>query len=98
MPKEGGHQKDVRAKGRLMAFVNDHVDKGQLLVSGLIGNEDRKVASKAEIYGETWYKSEVTVPLETSFTLYTGKVRTKHKLSFGSWGVPFGALNLMRSR
>nr|WP_047475604.1 sporulation protein YqfD [Bacillus siamensis] len=76
-------------KGQPMAFVNDHVDKGQLLVSGLIGNEDRKVASKAEIYGETWYKSEVTVPLETSFTLYTGKVRTKHKLSFGSWGVPF---------
>jgi similar to stage IV sporulation protein len=56
-------------KGQPMAFVNDHVDKGQLLVSGLIGNEDRKVASKAEIYGETWYKSEVTVPLETSFTL-----------------------------
>ncbi|KXZ18456.1 stage IV sporulation protein [Bacillus nakamurai] len=78
-------------KGQPMAFVNDHVEKGQLLVSGLIGSEDHqhKVASKAEIYGETWYKSNVTVPLETSFTVYTGKVRTKHKLAFGSLAVPF---------
>ncbi|MBY8912920.1 sporulation protein YqfD [Bacillus sp. YC2] len=81
-------------KGQPMAFVNDHVAKGQLLVSGLIGSEDhqQKVASKAEIYGETWYKSQVTVPLETSFTVYTGKVRTKHKLAFGSWAVPFWGL------
>ncbi|MBT2574378.1 sporulation protein YqfD [Bacillus sp. ISL-51] len=81
-------------KGQPMAFVNDHVEKGQLLVSGLIGSEDQqqKVASKAEIYGETWYKSHVTVPLETSFTVYTGKVRTKHKLAFGSWTVPFWGL------
>ena len=40
-----------------------------MLVSGLIGSEEekQKVGAKGKIYGETWYKSTVTVPLETSF-------------------------------
>ncbi|ARW07554.1 sporulation protein YqfD [Bacillus atrophaeus] len=85
-------------KGQPLVMIHDHVEKGQMLVSGLIGNEDneQKVASKAEIYGETWYKSKVTVPLETSFTVYTGKVRTKHKLSFGSWAVPFWGFSFQK--
>lgn len=89
-PKESNHYKNVCAKGQPMAAIHDHVEKGQLLVSGLIGSEEhqQEVASKAEIYGETWYRSEVTVPLETLFNVYTGKVRTKHKLSFGSLAIP----------
>jgi len=85
-------------KGQPMAAIHDHVEKGQLLVSGLIGSEDHQeeVASKAEIYGETWYRSEVTVPLETLFNVYTGKVRTKHKLSFGSLAIPIWGLTFKK--
>ncbi|MED2948340.1 sporulation protein YqfD [Bacillus subtilis] len=85
-------------KGQPMAAIHDHVEKGQLLVSGLIGNEDhqQEVASKAEIYGETWYRSEVTVPLETLFNVYTGKVRTKHKLSFGSLAIPIWGMTFKK--
>lgn len=85
-------------KGQPMAAIHDHVEKGQLLVSGLIGSEDhqQEVASKAEIYGETWYRSEVTVPLETLFNVYTGKVRTKHKLSFGSLAIPIWGMTFKK--
>ncbi|MGN9864601.1 sporulation protein YqfD [Bacillus swezeyi] len=78
-------------KGEPLVMVNQHVEKGQMLVSGLIGSEDeqQKVGAKGKIYGETWYKSKVTVPLETSFDVFTGKVRTRHKLSIGSLSVPF---------
>lgn len=77
-------------KGEPLVTVNQHVEKGQMLVSGLIGSEEekQKVGAKGKIYGETWYKSKVTVPLETSFDVFTGKVRTSHKLSFGSFSVP----------
>lgn len=77
-------------KGEPLVTVNQHVEKGQMLVSGLIGSEEekQKVGAKGKIYGETWYKSTVTVPLETSFDVFTGKVRTSHKLSLGSFSVP----------
>jgi similar to stage IV sporulation protein len=55
-------------QGQPMTTLHEHVKKGQILVSGLIGNEDeqKQVAAKAEIYGETWYKSTITIPLKTS--------------------------------
>ncbi|MDA7026897.1 sporulation protein YqfD [Bacillus sp. CLL-7-23] len=82
-------------KGEPLVTVNEHVKKGQKLVSGLIGNEEdeeedkQKVGAKGEIFGETWYRSTVTVPLETSFDVFTGKVKTRHKLSSGFLSVPF---------
>nr|WP_276562571.1 sporulation protein YqfD [Bacillus sonorensis] len=83
-------------KGEPLVTVNEHVDKGQMLVSGLIGSEDEKqeVGAKGKIYGETWYRSTVTVPLETSFDVFTGKVRTRHKLSIGSLSIPFWGVTL----
>ncbi|WFA03767.1 sporulation protein YqfD [Bacillus sp. HSf4] len=89
--KEATISKMFVEKGEPLVTVNQHVEKGEMLVSGLIGTEDekQKVGAKGKIYGETWYKSKVTVPLETSFDVFTGKVRTKHKLSIGSLSVPF---------
>nr|WP_254109463.1 sporulation protein YqfD [Bacillus pumilus] len=78
-------------KGEPLAAVDEHVKKGQMLVSGLIGSEDQQktVGAKAKIYGETWYRSEVSVPLRTSFDVFTGKMKTKHKLSAFGGSVPF---------
>ncbi|ALC81667.1 MULTISPECIES: sporulation protein YqfD [Bacillus] len=83
-------------KGVPLVTVNEHVRKGQKLVSGIIGYEDnkQKVAAKGEILGETWYKSTVTVPLETTFQVYTGKVKTMHKLAAGSQSIPFWGFSL----
>lgn len=74
-------------KGVPLVSVNEHVREGQKLVSGIVGNE--KVAAQGEILGETWYKSTVTVPFDTTFQVYTGKVKTVHRLSSSSFSIPF---------
>lgn len=61
--------------GKPLIEVNDYVQKGQPLVSGIIGKEGntQTVSAKGDIYGETWYKTTVEVPLEKTFSMYTGK-------------------------
>ncbi|BCB04869.1 sporulation protein YqfD [Bacillus sp. KH172YL63] len=70
--------------------VNDYVSKGQLLVSGLIGNEDdpQGVPAKAKILGETWYKSTVELPLKSRFAVFSGNEKRKHYVGIGSFNVP----------
>ncbi|MBO1626491.1 sporulation protein YqfD [Bacillus arachidis] len=79
--------------GKPVVMKNDYVQKGQLLVSGMFGKEDNPtiVSAKGIVYGETWYESEVTVPLKTTFQVYTGNSYNEHYLRFGSvkikiWG------------
>ncbi|MFC3882966.1 sporulation protein YqfD [Bacillus songklensis] len=77
-------------KGQPLVKVNDFVQPGQLLVSGTIGKEDyqRTVGAKGEIYGETWYKSVVEIPLKTNFRVLTGKDFTKYAFYLGNIRVP----------
>jgi len=77
-------------KGQPLVDVHDFVRKGQILVSGVVGEGDkiRKVAADGEILGETWYISTVEVPLQTTFQLFSGKSVTKHFLSFRSFSLP----------
>ena len=55
--------------------LNALVEAGQLLVSGAFGQEDNPelVAAKGEVWGETWYKSHVELPLVTNFKVFNGK-------------------------
>ncbi|TYR82367.1 sporulation protein YqfD [Priestia megaterium] len=77
-------------KGQPLVKVNDVVNEGELLVSGIIGNEKNKkvVAAKGKVYGETWYKSEVEIPLETNFHVLTGASYTKHYLELSALKLP----------
>ncbi|WP_242145336.1 MULTISPECIES: sporulation protein YqfD [unclassified Bacillus cereus group] len=79
--------------GKPVVMKNDYVKKGQLLVSGMFGNEENPtiVSAKGIVYGETWYESNVTVPLKTTFQVYTGNSYNEHFLRLGSakikiWG------------
>jgi similar to stage IV sporulation protein len=83
--------------GQKLVDVNDHVQPGQILVSGVIGNEGQTqlIAAKGEVWGETWYKSNVELPLETNFKVFTGQEKQKHSLIFGDFEIPiwgFGKL------
>lgn len=82
-------------KGQPAVTIHDHVREGQLLVSGLIGNEknQQKVAAKAEIFGETWYKAEVIKPIETTFNVFSGKDKRKYYLKMGSFHLPVWGFN-----
>lgn len=88
--KEAVIKKMFVEQGQPLTTLNEHVNKGQVLVSGLIGKEDeqKEVAAKAEIFGETWYKSSITIPLKTTFDVLTGEAKFKHYLQFGSFKIP----------
>lgn len=77
-------------KGKPVVDIHDHVQKGQLLVSGLIGKEGEEipVAAKGEVWGETWYKSQVEQPLNTKFYVFNGKTQEKHSILLGKWEIP----------
>ncbi|MFK9091414.1 sporulation protein YqfD [Bacillus salipaludis] len=77
--------------GQPVVEINDHVEKGQLLVSGVYGQEGASpelVAAKGEIWGETWYLSDVKLPMVTNFNVYTGKEKQKHALLLGKIEIP----------
>ena len=88
-------------RGKPVVDLNDHVEAGQLLVSGLIGKEDgptQAVAAKGEILGETWYKSYVELPLQTRFKVYNGKEQQKHSLLIGKFEVPIWGFQKVKFR
>ena len=78
--------------GQAQVVPNDFVRKGDLLVSGFIGKEDSEekelVPAKAVVLGEVWYKSDVIVPLESSFTALTGEKKAKHSVSIYGFDIP----------
>jgi len=77
-------------EGQPLVSVNDHVVKGQVLVSGFIGKEGqtKSVPARGEIFGETWYKSTVTLPLKSTFDVLTGKFYEKHYIAFEKISIP----------
>jgi similar to stage IV sporulation protein len=84
-------------KGQEKVKLYDHVKPGQLLVSGAIGKEDSPlfVAAKGEILGETWYKTEVKLPLVSNFYVFNGQEEQKHAIKIGKLKIPiwgFGKL------
>ncbi|MFP5113649.1 sporulation protein YqfD [Bacillaceae bacterium C204] len=76
--------------GQKVVDINDHVEAGQLLVSGEFGQEENPelVAAKGEVWGETWFKSHVELPLVTNFKVYNGKEKEKHFILLGNFELP----------
>lgn len=77
-------------QGQSLVEENDFVQKGDLLVSGFIGTEDQQkvVPAKAEVLGEVWYVSDITIPLETVINTNTGNDWSVHYLKVGNVNVP----------
>lgn len=77
-------------KGKPIVRVNQYVRKGQLLVSGTIGPEDKPkyVGARGEVWGKTWYTSSVEFPLKSSFHVFNGGEKRAHLIQIGSLAVP----------
>ncbi|MGM9987899.1 MAG: sporulation protein YqfD [Bacillaceae bacterium] len=77
--------------GKPVVAINDHVKKGQLLVSGIIGEGGKTalVPAKGIVYGETWYETVVSVPLQSTFSTLTEKQQTKHYGKIGKTKIKF---------
>jgi len=81
---------DFVESGTKQYTINEVVKKGQLLVSGTIGKEDntKSVSAKGKVWGEVWYTTEVTVPLETTFQVFNGEEKQKFYIRLGKWDIP----------
>ncbi|MFX3616050.1 MAG: sporulation protein YqfD [Sporolactobacillus sp.] len=82
-------------KGQPVVESNQFVKAGQALVLGRIGDEKsfRFVPAKGRVIGETWYESQAQIPLESRYTLYTGRSKTNYRLRFWHLSVPLWGLN-----
>lgn len=77
----------VSSKGQMIVGQNDFVKKGDTIISGQIKfNEETKtfVCAEGEVYGNTWYKVAVSIPLNHIKKDYTGNSQTNFALEMGS--------------
>lgn len=75
--------------GKSLVNVNQYVEKGQVLISGVIGNEMRQglVAAKGKVEGEVWYQSDVSVPINRTSYHLTGQKQDLFYMIVGSYAV-----------
>jgi similar to stage IV sporulation protein len=75
--------------GKPMVSVNQFVDKGQVLISGIIGNDTRQsaVSARGKVEGEVWYVSNISLPLSQVLYQFTGDKQQKQYLVLGPYAV-----------
>ncbi|UUZ96134.1 sporulation protein YqfD [Paenibacillus sp. P25] len=76
-------------KGRPMVKPNTYVRKGDILISGILGNEtySQTVVAKGTVKGIVWYKPTVEVPLTQQYKTYTGETKKRFYLVVGNRGL-----------
>lgn len=72
----------IADKGKPVVHVNTRVKKGQVLVSGIIGEgaNTATVVADAEVRGLVWYEYNIVSPLVQKTNVYTGETKTKWSL------------------
>jgi len=85
-------------EGEPRVEIHDLVKPGQILVSGEIGKEGetKLVPAKGEIYGEIWYRSDVVLPLESRFQVFSGKEARSRFLQLGKISIPLWSAEKIR--
>lgn len=101
--KEGVIVEMFVSRGQPMVEVNDFVEKGDILVSGILGKKDEEanadsekedeepkelVASEGEVIAQTWYESKVNIPLKANYETLTGESINKYYLRFWDFLLP----------
>ncbi|MCZ8511175.1 sporulation protein YqfD [Paenibacillus filicis] len=76
-------------KGRPAVKPNTYVRKGDILISGILGDETNAstVVAKGFVKGIVWYKPTVEVPLTRTYKVYTGEARKRFYLVLGNRGL-----------
>lgn len=82
--KKNGLVVSIEAEsGEVVTKKNQYVEKGQVLISGIIKNKEEivaNVAAKGKVYAEIWYKVSMQLPLIYEEETLTGN--TKNVLEF----------------
>jgi similar to stage IV sporulation protein len=73
-------------KGKPLVKPNMYVRKGDVLISGIIGNEQNQqiVVASGKVKGIVWYTSNIEVPLIRAFKVYSGEIKDRSYLVLGS--------------
>lgn len=86
-------------KGVPMVSVNDYVEPGDLLVSGILKEENEEneqqenqtielVASTGEVIAETWYEINMSVNFSREIEQLTGAYEEKYAIGIGEFNIP----------
>ncbi|QHS22795.1 sporulation protein YqfD [Virgibacillus sp. MSP4-1] len=102
--KDGTILEMLIEKGDPQVSVYEKVQKGDILVSGLIregiGNEDKEsdgedqeskqhgIHAEGSVIAETWYTTETTVPLNYQHQTLTGEKDQHYNLKIGNFALP----------
>ncbi|WP_310550275.1 sporulation protein YqfD [Paenibacillus glufosinatiresistens] len=81
---------DVFAEqGRPVVSRHARVKKGQILISGTLGDEEnsQSVVAKGTVKGLVWHEYEIAVPLTRTRDAYTGGRKDRTYLVLGNWAV-----------
>ncbi|QPC46925.1 sporulation protein YqfD [Mangrovibacillus cuniculi] len=83
-------QRLVVDEGLAIVKLNDYVKKGDILVSGNIGAEDKPqlVAAKGVVLAETWYTTEAELPLKSEIDVLTGENKTMYRIGWKDTSIP----------
>ncbi|MDQ0168581.1 sporulation protein YqfD [Paenibacillus tundrae] len=76
-------------QGRPVVQENTRVKKGQVLISGILGDEENteNVVAKGDIRGLVWREYQVEVPLVQKLNTMTGESKERFYIVLGKWAV-----------
>ncbi|KQY87409.1 sporulation protein [Paenibacillus sp. Root52] len=76
-------------QGRPVVQENMRVKKGQVLISGILGDEENteNVVAKGDIRGLVWREYQVEVPLIQKLNTMTGESKERFYIVLGKWAV-----------
>ena len=83
--KNGMITRIVAETGEVVTKKNNYVNKGDILISGLIKNNDNivsKVSAKGKVYAEVWYKVSLNLPLIYNEEKRTGNNKNVLEINF----------------
>ncbi|SET65709.1 sporulation protein YqfD [Paenibacillus sp. NFR01] len=76
-------------QGRPVVGIHSRVKKGQILISGTLGDEanHQTVVAKGEVRGLVWHEYNIEVPLKTTSSQYTGERKDRIYVVLGHWAI-----------
>lgn len=76
-------------QGKPLVSKNDRVKKGQILISGVLGNEEfsQIVVAKGTVKGLVWHEYKIEVPTVKKHKSFTGERKDSNFLVLGDWGI-----------
>ena len=84
--KKSGRILEIHAShGEILKKKNDYVQKGDVIISGIIKNKETpvsKIRAEGTVFAEIWYQVQVEVPYHYKEEIKTGKKKSRFEIEF----------------